>query len=125
LLIESSANDEDASNYGVLSHPLEADGAASLIAFRPFALGQVVGGHILGSEGPLDCRLEIRGAEPLSTLATKGVDGASLARYLVHVVMEPGGIRLKAPQKRAANQLEHNNYRPTETKNLLTEDKTA
>ena len=125
LLIESSANDEDASNYGVLSYPLEADGAASLIAFRPFALGQVVGGHVLGSEGPLDCRLEIKGAEPLSTLATKGVDGASLARYLVHVVMEPGGIRLKAPQKGAENQQNQNNFTPAETKNLLTEDKTA
>jgi len=58
-------------------------------------------------------------------LATKGVDGASLARYLVHVVMEPGGIRLKAPQMRAANRLDQNNYTPVETKNLLTEDKTA
>ncbi|MBV1886163.1 MAG: cellulose synthase catalytic subunit [Parvibaculaceae bacterium] len=125
MLIESSANDEDASNYGMLSYPLGEGGDASLIAFRPFALGQVVGGHVLGSAGPLECRLEIMGAEPLSTLAAKGVDGASLARYLVHVRMDSSGISSQAPQKHMAGWKGENQNLLPGTENPSQEDKTA
>mgnify|MGYP003142035191 CR=1 FL=1 len=125
LLVESSANDDATSHFGMLSCPLDESGEASLIAFRPFALGQVVSGHILSPEGLVGCRLEITGAEPLSTLATKGVDGAVLARYLVQVRAEQGGLGAPVPHRRSESHSDASSYQLRETKNSSSGDKTA
>jgi cellulose synthase (UDP-forming) len=96
-ILYARPGETEASACGVISPSDDTPGFASLITFQNLSPGVTVAGHVFAESVAAPLFFMVTGEEALSSLTTKGLDGAIVYRYRVRIVaqMTQGGNNLR------------------------------